>query len=99
MALVISAATDPVAGLQHDDVPPRGAQVVGQLEALAAAAAGARSHPRLIAIARACGVGPGGGTPKILLVALPPIQKLTDFVEMFEGGTEKSRLLGQRTQV
>ena len=56
----------------------------------------AEGAARLIAIARGCGVGPGGGTPKIVLVAPPPIQKLTDFAEMFEGGAEKSRLLGQR---
>ncbi len=56
----------------------------------------AEGAARLIAIARAYGVSSWGGAPKILLVAPPPIQKLTDFAEMFEGGTEKSRLLGQR---
>ena len=34
--------------------------------------------------------------PKILLIAPPPIAKLTDYAEMFEGGQEKSVLLGQR---
>jgi hypothetical protein len=38
----------------------------------------------------------GSGTPKILLIAPLPIQKLTDFAKMFEGGTDKWRLLGQR---
>ena len=56
----------------------------------------AEGAARLIAIARAYGVAPEGGTPKILLVAPPPLAKLTAFAEMFEGGTEKSRLLGQR---
>ncbi len=56
----------------------------------------AEGAARLIAIARAYGVGPGGGAPKILLVAPPPLARLTAFAEMFEGGTEKSRLLGQR---
>jgi lysophospholipase L1-like esterase len=56
----------------------------------------AEGAARLIAIARAYGVGPGGEAPKILLVAPPPIQKLTAFAEMFEGGAEKSRLLAGR---
>jgi lysophospholipase L1-like esterase len=51
---------------------------------------------RLIFLARAYGQGPDGRPPQILLVAPPPIAKLTDYAEMFEGGTEKSRLLGQR---
>jgi lysophospholipase L1-like esterase len=51
---------------------------------------------RLIFLARAYGVGPGGGPPKILLVAPPPLARLTGFAEMFEGGKEKSRLLGER---
>ena len=40
--------------------------------------------------------GPNGRPPKILLIAPPPIAKLTDYAEMFEGGQEKSVLLGQR---
>src|SRR5271166_5764198 len=56
----------------------------------------AEGAARLIAIARAYGVGPGGGAPNILLVAPPPLARLTAYAEMFEGGTEKSRLLGQR---
>jgi lysophospholipase L1-like esterase len=56
----------------------------------------AEGTARLIAIARAYGVAPGGGTPKIMLVAPPPLARLTTFAEMFEGATEKSRLLGQR---
>jgi lysophospholipase L1-like esterase len=51
---------------------------------------------RLIFLARAYGEGPNGRAPKILLVAPPPIARLSGYAEMFEGGTEKSRLLGQR---
>jgi lysophospholipase L1-like esterase len=56
----------------------------------------AESAARLIFLARAYGVGPGGGPPKILLVAPPPLARLSGFAEMFEGGPEKSRLLGER---
>ncbi|HEY6521465.1 MAG TPA: hypothetical protein VIZ19_19160 [Roseiarcus sp.] len=51
---------------------------------------------RLIALARAYGQRPDARPPKILLIAPPPIAKLTDYAEMFEGGQEKSVLLGQR---
>ncbi|MGD0764022.1 MAG: SGNH/GDSL hydrolase family protein [Roseiarcus sp.] len=51
---------------------------------------------RLILMARAEAVGPDGAPPAILLVAPPPIGKLTDFAEMFEGAREKSLLLAQR---
>ncbi len=51
---------------------------------------------RLIFLVRAYGEGPNGRAPQILLVAPPPIAKLTGYAEMFDGGTEKSRLLGQR---
>jgi lysophospholipase L1-like esterase len=51
---------------------------------------------RLIFLARAYGQGPDRRPPQILLVAPPPIAKLTDYAEMFEGGREKSVLLGQR---
>ena len=56
----------------------------------------AEGAARLIFLARAYGEGPDGGAPKILLIAPPPLAKLTGYAEMFEGGTEKSRLLGQR---
>jgi lysophospholipase L1-like esterase len=51
---------------------------------------------RLIFLTRAYGEGPNGGLPKILLVAPPPIARLTAYAEMFEGGFEKSRLLDRR---
>jgi lysophospholipase L1-like esterase len=56
----------------------------------------AEGAARLIFLARAYGEGSDGGAPKILLIAPPPLAKLTGYAEMFEGGTEKSRLLGQR---
>jgi lysophospholipase L1-like esterase len=34
--------------------------------------------------------GRGGGVPQVLLLALPPVAKLTDFAEMFEGAEAKS---------
>ena len=33
--------------------------------------------------------------PRVLLLAPPPLGRLTEFAEMFEGGTEKSRRLSQ----
>jgi lysophospholipase L1-like esterase len=56
----------------------------------------AEGAARLIFLARAYGEGPNARPPKILLVAPPPIARLTDYAEMFEGGREKSVLLGQR---
>ena len=37
------------------------------------------------------GTGPQGGAPQALLVCPPPLAKLSEFAEMFEGGSEKSR--------
>ncbi len=51
---------------------------------------------RLIFLVRAYGEGPDARPPRILLIAPPPLAKLTGYAEMFEGGAEKSRLLGQR---
>jgi lysophospholipase L1-like esterase len=56
----------------------------------------AKGAERLIFLARAYGEGPGGRAPKILLVAPPPLARLSDYAEMFEGGTETSRRLGER---
>jgi lysophospholipase L1-like esterase len=38
--------------------------------------------------------GPDGGMPRVLLMAPPPLAKLTDYAEMFEGGLEKSLKFG-----
>ncbi len=35
--------------------------------------------------------GPDGGAPKVLLMAPPPLGRLTDFAQTFEGGPAKSR--------
>jgi lysophospholipase L1-like esterase len=56
----------------------------------------ANGAERLILMARAEAVGPDGAPPTILLVAPPPIAKLTEFAEMFEGAKEKSAVLAQR---
>lgn len=37
--------------------------------------------------------GPEGAAPQVLLIAPPPVGKLSEFAEMFEGADEKSRKL------
>ncbi len=49
---------------------------------------------RLIGIILASSSGRTGKAPKVLVIAPPPLGKLTDLADMFEGGAEKSRLLG-----
>jgi lysophospholipase L1-like esterase len=49
---------------------------------------------RLVEKILASRAGRGGAAPKILLLAPPPLAKLTGLAEMFEDGTEKSRKLG-----
>jgi lysophospholipase L1-like esterase len=39
--------------------------------------------------------GPQAGAPKLLIIAPPRLAKLTEYADMFEGGTEKSKLLGK----
>jgi lysophospholipase L1-like esterase len=56
----------------------------------------AEGAARLIFLTRAYGIGPDSRPPKILLIPPPPIAKLSAYAEMFEGGREKSVLLGQR---
>jgi lysophospholipase L1-like esterase len=56
----------------------------------------ARGIDRLIVIARQEQVSPSGGAPAILVVAPPPIAKLTGFAEVFAGAAEKSRDLAAR---
>jgi lysophospholipase L1-like esterase len=43
--------------------------------------------------------GPRGGAPQVLLIAPPPIAKLSEFAEMFEGGAAKSRMLSRHFQL
>jgi lysophospholipase L1-like esterase len=56
----------------------------------------ANGAERLIQMARAEPAGPRGAPPAIILVAPPPLARLTEFAEMFSGGTEKSKLLAAR---
>ena len=59
----------------------------------------AQGAERLVIEAKSLAVGPEGRAPKVLLIAPPPLAKLTAFVEMFEGATEKAALLGARYAV
>ncbi|MBV9705700.1 MAG: SGNH/GDSL hydrolase family protein [Methylobacteriaceae bacterium] len=54
---------------------------------------------RLVVAARALPVGPNDSPPKVILMAPPPLARLTDLAEMFEGGDAKSKLLGERYAV
>lgn len=45
----------------------------------------------LVDIVLKSGAGPSGSAPKALLMAPPPLGKLTEFAEMFEGAEVKSR--------
>jgi len=45
----------------------------------------------LVDIAQKSAVGPDEGPPQVLLMAPPPVAKLTEFAEMFEGAEAKSR--------
>ena len=56
----------------------------------------ANGAERLIEMARAEPVGPRGAPPTIILVAPPPLGRLSEFAEMFSGGMEKSKLLAAR---
>jgi len=49
----------------------------------------------LIEIAQKSGAGLAGAAPKILVMAPPPVAKLSEFAEMFEGAELKSMKLGQ----
>jgi lysophospholipase L1-like esterase len=55
----------------------------------------ARGAGRLAGIVLASASGNSRKPPKLLLMAPPPLATLSDFTEMFEGGAEKSRLLGK----
>jgi lysophospholipase L1-like esterase len=49
----------------------------------------------LVDIVQRSNAGPDGGAPQVLLMAPPPVGKLTEFAEMFEGAESKSRKLAQ----
>jgi lysophospholipase L1-like esterase len=48
----------------------------------------------LVAMAQRTDTGPGGQAPKVLLLAPPPVGKLTEFADMLEGAEDKSRKFG-----
>jgi lysophospholipase L1-like esterase len=45
----------------------------------------------LVTIAQRSGAGPDGSPPAVLLMAPPPVSRLTELAEMFAGAEEKSR--------
>jgi lysophospholipase L1-like esterase len=49
----------------------------------------------LVEIVQKSDCGPAGRAPSVLLMAPPPVAKLTEFDEMFEGAMEKSRHFGK----
>jgi lysophospholipase L1-like esterase len=51
---------------------------------------------RLVIMAQAEGVGRNGAPPRVLLVAPPPIAKLTGLADMFRGAEPKSREIAAR---
>ena len=52
----------------------------------------------LVEIVQRSEAGPGGGAPRVLLMAPPPLGRLTEFSEMLEGGKTKSRRLAAHFQ-
>jgi lysophospholipase L1-like esterase len=59
----------------------------------------AQGVERLVLTAKSFPVGPAGGAPDVILAAPPPLVELTALADMFEGGREKSRALGERFRV
>ncbi len=55
----------------------------------------ARGAGTLVKLARTVGDDVCGPAPEVLLIAPPPVAKLTDFAAMFEGAEAKSRLFGE----
>ena len=45
----------------------------------------------LVGVIQQSTTGPGNSAPQVLLMAPPPVARLTDFAEMFEGATAKSK--------
>jgi lysophospholipase L1-like esterase len=55
----------------------------------------AQSIAVLIRVVQQSIAGYGGKAPRVLLIAPPPVTKLTEFAEMFEGSEPKSRLFAR----
>jgi lysophospholipase L1-like esterase len=49
----------------------------------------------LVDIVQKSATGPGDGAPQVLLLAPPPVARLSGFAEMFEGAEGKSRRFGE----
>ena len=56
----------------------------------------ANSAGVLVEIVQKSAAGRAGAAPQVLLLAPPPVAKLTDFAEMFEGAEAKSRRFGEQ---
>lgn len=56
----------------------------------------AEGAAELARLAQRSGCGPGGGPPRVLLIAPPPIEPRPHYAEMFAGGEEKSRAFSKR---
>jgi lysophospholipase L1-like esterase len=54
----------------------------------------AKSVGRLVKLIQSSESGPGNTVPEVLVIAPPPLGKLTDFADSFSGGSDKSRSLG-----
>jgi lysophospholipase L1-like esterase len=54
----------------------------------------ARSAGSLVELIRQSGAGRSGAAPAVLLIAPPPLGRLSAYADMLAGGTEKSRELG-----
>lgn len=50
----------------------------------------------LVDVAKTSGTGPDGGAPEVLLVVPPPVGRLTDLSEMFNGAVEKAQGLSSQ---
>ena len=58
----------------------------------------AEANGLLVRIIQKSETGPDCGAPQVLMLAPPPLGKLTELDELFTGGAEKSKLLGQHYQ-
>ena len=58
----------------------------------------AKGVGHLVKIIQRSESGPGGSSPQVLILIPPPLEKLSDFAEMFAGGVEKSKNLSRQYQ-
>ena len=56
----------------------------------------AESSAKLAEMAKLSSFGPAKGRPRVLMIAPPPVAKLTDLAEMFAGSQEKSKGFGKQ---